>query len=328
MNKVLVIQTAFIGDVILATSFIESLDREFAQDLKIDVLVRSGNEGLLKGNPKIRKILVWEKKKGKYKNLLALSKTIRKEKYDAVYNLQRFASTGFLTWRSGAKQTVGFRTNPLSFLFHFKVAHQIGDGRHEVDRNLDLVRAHLTLENDQPAPPKLYPSPKQKLKVKNIIKDTEYYVMAPVSVWFTKQLPKHKWIELVQKVNQSKHVFFVGGPDDTGLIQEIIDDSKMKNAVNLAGQLSLLESAVLIANAKRTFVNDSAPLHLASAMNAPVTAFFCSTVPKFGFGPLSSNSTVLEVSEKLTCRPCGLHGKNACPKNHFKCGNDIEVSLC
>ena len=95
--------------------------------------------------------------------------------------------------------------------------------------------------------------------------------------------------------------------------------------VNLSGLLSFLESAALMETAKMNYVNDSAPLHIASAMNAPVTTYFCSTVPSFGFGPLSDNKTIVEVKEKLDCRPCGLHGKKECPEKHFNCGFKIEV---
>jgi len=74
------------------------------------------------------------------------------------------------------------------------------------------------------------------------------------------------------------------------------------------------------------YVNDSAPLHIASAMKAPVTAIFCSTVPAFGFGPLNANGRVVETTENLDCRPCGLHGYKACPKGHFKCAMNIDPS--
>ncbi|HDO06155.1 MAG TPA: glycosyltransferase family 9 protein, partial [Bacteroidetes bacterium] len=73
------------------------------------------------------------------------------------------------------------------------------------------------------------------------------------------------------------------------------------------------------------YTNDSAPTHLASAMNAPVAAIFCSTVPEFGFGPLSATSFVIQTTENLFCRPCGLHGKKVCPKKHFKCAETIEL---
>jgi ADP-heptose:LPS heptosyltransferase len=72
------------------------------------------------------------------------------------------------------------------------------------------------------------------------------------------------------------------------------------------------------------YVNDSAPMHFASAVNAPVTAVYCSTIPEFGFGPLSDNSHVVEIDKPLYCRPCGLHGYSSCPEKHFRCALEIE----
>jgi len=67
------------------------------------------------------------------------------------------------------------------------------------------------------------------------------------------------------------------------------------------------------------YLNDSAPMHFASAVNAPVTAVYCSTIPGFGFGPLSDKKFILETKQLLDCRPCGLHGYKACPRGHFHC---------
>jgi heptosyltransferase-2 len=89
----------------------------------------------------------------------------------------------------------------------------------------------------------------------------------------------------------------------------------------LAGKLTLLQSAALIKHAVMNYTNDSAPLHLCSAMNAPATAVFCSTIPEFGFGPLSDSSRVVQTRMELPCKPCGNHGKTECPKGHFDCGN-------
>jgi heptosyltransferase-2 len=80
--------------------------------------------------------------------------------------------------------------------------------------------------------------------------------------------------------------------------------------------------------AAMNYVNDSAPMHFASAVNAPVTAVYCSTIPAFGFGPLSDKSFIVEIEEPLDCRPCGLHGYRACPRGHFHCAYKIqEVQL-
>jgi heptosyltransferase-2 len=65
---------------------------------------------------------------------------------------------------------------------------------------------------------------------------------------------------------------------------------------------------------------------MASSVNTATMAFFCSTIPDFGFGPLADNSEIREVNN-LDCRPCGLHGHKACPKGHFKCGNEMDVTL-
>ena len=78
-------------------------------------------------------------------------------------------------------------------------------------------------------------------------------------------------------------------------------------------------------NATMNYVNDSAPMHMASAMNAPTTAIFCSTIPDFGFGPLSDQARIVETDENLECRPCGLHGFKKCPEGHFKCANTIDT---
>ncbi len=322
MSRILIIQTAFIGDVILATSLIESLAKG-VDDVEIDVLVRKGNEGLLKNNPHVNQILIWDKSNAKYANLKKLAKTIRQTKYDVLLNLQRFGSTGYLSWRSRAKQIIGFDKNPFSFCYTHKVKHEIGNGRHEIERNLDLIQQ---IGDFILSKPKLYPDANDHEKIRHF-SERNYYVLAPASVWFTKQLPSEKWIELINKIPEDHQILFIGAPSDQSFINDLIDKSKRSDSQNLAGELNLLQSAALMKNAKRVFVNDSAPLHLASAVNAPVTAFFCSTIPEFGFGPLSDDQKILQIEKDLTCRPCGLHGKSSCPKQHFHCGHKISVTI-
>ena len=157
MQKFLIIQTAFIGDVVLATVLIEKLHADFP-DAQIDFLLRKGNEGLLQNHPYLNEVLIWNKKENKTKNLFALIRIIQKNKYDKVINVQRFFSTGLITALSKAKEKIGFDKNPLSFLFDKKVKHVIGTKEnpvHEVQRNLSLIK-HFT--SDKPATVKLYPS--------------------------------------------------------------------------------------------------------------------------------------------------------------------------
>ncbi|MBU6340582.1 MAG: glycosyltransferase family 9 protein [Bacteroidetes bacterium] len=320
--KFLIIQTAFLGDVVLATPLIEKIHR-FFPSAEIHLLVRKGNEGLLRNHPILTKTWVWDKGARKYQNLFRLATQFRKERFFAVVNCQRFAASGLLTLASGAAHRIGFDKNPFSWAFSHRAPHRIGQG-HEVDRNLSLIE-HLSDQSTEL--PRLYPDA-EALKEAQVWKTgvSDYYCLAPTSVWFTKQWPAHKWVELIAALPPEAKVYLLGAPSDRIACQNIADAISHPKVVNLAGQLSLLGSAALMQGAKRNFVNDSAPLHLASAVNAPVTAIFCSTLPSFGFTPLSTDHRIVETTIPLPCRPCGLHGKSQCPEGHFRCAEYISIS--
>lgn len=331
LHKILIIQTAFIGDVVLATAVVEKL-HQYYPEAQLDFLLRKGNENLLANHPYLNKVLIWDKKTDKYRNLWRLLKQIRKEKYDLVVNLQRFAASGFLAGFSGAKYKVGYKKNPLSYLFDKAFEHPIGkkgdiNYKHEVDRNQQLI-AEFT--DEAPAMPKLYPSAADLKKVevyKNRNNFQKYITIAPASVWFTKQYPAEKWVaflDLLSDKNENLQVYLLGGPADEALCREIANKTTYKQIEILAGKLSFLQTAALMRDAAMNFTNDSAPMHFASAMDAPVTAVFCSTIPEFGFGPLSKVSHIAEIEELLACRPCGLHGYKACPLGHFNCAYYIK----
>ncbi len=312
MHRILVIQTAFIGDAILATSVLEKLHAYYPQ-AQLDLLLRKGNESICVAHPFLHRTLIFDKS-SKYKNLWKLIGQLRKEKYDLVINLQRFFTTGLITVLSGGKETIGFDKNPLSFLFTHRVKHEYskeGKTIHEIDRNQKLIARYT---DDQSVKPKLYPKP-STLALK-----TPYICMAPFSIWFTKQYPEKHWIVLIQLLAPKYTIYLLGAPSDAAGCERIIQLAGSTNVKSLAGKLNLLESAGVMKDAVMNFVNDSAPLHLTSAVNAPCAAFFCSTAKTFGFTPLSDCSIVLEAEEYLSCKPCGLHGYKACPLGHFKCG--------
>lgn len=320
MQRFLLIQTAFLGDVILATPVVSELKRLYP-DSEIDVLVRKGNESILANHPDIRQVFTLNKKQGKFSEIKRLVRLFRAQRYDEVINLHRFGSSGIITWLSGGKQKVGFDKNPFAFSYAIKIRHEIGNGKHEVERNLELIAHHGA---EKLVKPHVYPSNADHAAVAQLV-EQPFYTLAPASVWFTKQLPEAKWVQLAQQLAKKGMVYLVGGPDDKDLCERIRVAAGLPDSANLAGQLSLLQSCALFSKAQRCYVNDSGPLHMASAVNAPTTAFFCATVPRFGFGPLSDDSEIRETTEVLSCRPCGLHGGKVCPEGHFKCGN-ISIS--
>jgi len=323
MIKLLVIQTAFTGDVVLATALVEKLHARFPE-AQIDFLLRKGNEGLLSNHPFINNIIIWDKKKRKIWNLLKIAARVRKEQYTHIINVHRFASSGLVAFLSGAGKIAGFDKNPFSFCYSSKVAHVISAPYaenivHEIQRNQQLI-ADIT--DSAEALPKLYPSTEDYQRVKQY-QEKPYICIAPSSVWFTKQFPVEKWIGLINLLPAHFAVYLLGAPGDKVMANTILSRVTHPNVENLCGALTFLQSAALMQSAGMNYTNDSAPLHFASAMNAPVTAVYCSTVPAFGFGPLRNNGRVVEIKERLYCRPCGLHGHRQCPEGHFRCALEI-----
>ncbi len=322
MKKFLLIQTASIGDVILTTALAEKLHEKYPH-AAIDIMVKKGNENLFASHPFIRYVLIRDKSMGKRKSFIMLLQRIYVEKYDHIINVQRFSFTALLTIFGGAKSTSGFKGSIFSVFYKKRVKHIIKpDGEiHEIHRNQRLI-SHIC--GEEPGQVRLYPSQKAYAAV-SIYKTQPFIGIAPASLWHTKELPKQKWTELLQRLPKHYNVYLLGGMDDRELCDNIINTAGRENCLNLAGKLKLLETAALMQHAVMNYVNDSAPMHLASSVNAPVTAVFCSTIPGFGFGPLSDNSHIVETKKSLSCRPCGLHGHAECPQKHFECARTIEV---
>ncbi len=225
---------------------------------------------------------------------------------------------------SGGKEKIGFDKNPLSFFYSKSFPHHINSTekyQHEIERNQSLIESFT---DPVPLKPRLYPSSVDE-KVVAIYQKQEYVCIAPTSVWYTKQLPEEKWVELIKKIPERYTIHLLGSVKDISICERIKNNSRRNNVKVLAGSLSLLQSAALLKGAILNYVNDSAPMHLCSAVNAPVCAVYCSTVPAFGFGPLAEFSRVVEVDYPLECKPCNLHGYQQCPLGHFKCGHDIKI---
>ncbi len=325
MQRILIIQTAFIGDVILALPVAQRLHQRYPE-AEIHLLVKQGHEGLVSNHPAIARVWTWDKRAGrKYRSWWKLLRSLYSFRFDLVVNIQRFAATGLLTWLLRGRRKAAFRSNPFSFACGHRPPHRIGpvgaaDAPHEVDRNLSLIAPWADTHREAP---RLYPSPGDFEHVQPYTRRGPYIVVAPATLWFTKQMPRTKWAELLRQLSASYRVYLVGSAAEYELCQELA--MLHIHGENLAGQLTLLQSAALMAGAAQVFCNDSAPMHLASGVGAPTTAIYCSTVPDFGFGPLSPGSRCVSTSEPLACRPCSIHGRAACPEKHFRCGYSLDV---
>jgi len=318
--EILIIQTAYLGDVILASHLAAQIKFCYPEST-IHFLVRKENEQVLTLSPFIDRIWILDKNKNKWKTMYGVIKSLRGVAFDKIINLHRFFSSGIISFLINGKEKIGYDKNPLSFLYDIVVKHQIDD-KHELERNTLLIDSFCNIYNKKFIP-WLIPQVSHTI-VDHLAIYNNHIIIAPCSVWFTKQFPLHKWKELIKTLrHRNESIVLVGAKSEFDYCQQLVVDS---GVVNLSGKLTLAELAYLMTISKRVITNDSAPLHLASALNAPLTAIFCSTIPSFGFGPAHEDAAVVEVTKSLPCRPCGLHGKKKCPLGHFQCAENINIS--
>jgi len=325
-KRILIIQTAFLGDVILSTPLIKAL-RELFTDSFISFLLIPETKKVLENNPYLDEILVYDKRKQKgLRCFYRMVGEIKQRGFDLAIIPHRSLRSALLAYFSRIPKRIGFDRSSGSFLFTQKVTY-LADV-HEVDRNLSLVFGF-----DHPSTrvcPEIFPSPEdydyaRKLLHESGIKEEDKIVgIAPGSVWATKRWLPERFGEVADLLQQKDgiRVVFLGSDEDLVLCQQIADQMKTSPVI-LAGKTDVLQSAAIISLCTVVLSNDSAPVHMASAMRRPVVEIYGSTVPEFGFAPYGVDHTIIQ--KQMGCRPCGIHGRRKCPKKHYECMKEITT---
>jgi heptosyltransferase-2 len=196
-----------------------------------------------------------------------------------------------------------------------------------VERNLSLLAA-ISDGVDLNRSPRLYPSEADREAATAVAKihgDAPCVCIAPGSVWATKRWTAAGFAELAADLGRDYLVVLIGGFADRVLCEEVRIRSGVSSCVNSAGRLSLTASAALIGMSALLVSNDSAPVHMASAMGTPVVAIFGATTPELGFAPFGVPGGIVQL-EGLDCRPCGAHGGRHCPIGTFECMRELASS--
>ncbi|HEU4564128.1 MAG TPA: glycosyltransferase family 9 protein [Gemmatimonadaceae bacterium] len=327
----LVVQTSFLGDVVLTTPLI----RELASRGPVDVVTTPAAAPLLAGNPDIRHHFVFDKR-GAHAGVGGLRRMAREIRdrtaaggRGAAYLAQGSLRSAALALLAGYRERVGFDSSPGRVLYTRRVVHR--DDRHHAERLWRLAGA--AAPDGSPGPvalrPRLFPSAADAAAVDALLGPdaaAPTIALAPGSVWGTKRWPYYS--ELARRLAPHARIVVVGGAADgemAAAIEAAARDAARFGLVDATGKLSLLASAELIGRAAALVTNDSLPQHLASAMGTPTVTIFGPTVPSFGFGPLAPGSRTAGL-HALPCRPCHHHGPPRCPLKHWRCMRDLDVS--
>ncbi len=323
-RRILILQTAFIGDVVLTLPVAQVLRKHFpAAHIAMMTIPAAAN--LLENHPAVNESIVYDKRgtdRG-LKGIIRISMLLREGSFDLAVVPHRSIRSALAVRLAGIPTRIGFSTSAGSLLLTEIVRYE--ENIHEIMRNLSLLQP-LGINEAENVFPDLFPSVKDKKVVDDLLSSSgksRMIAIAPGSVWFTKRWPEQQFVELVKLLHSSGDmVVTVGGKDDEFLCRRILEHAGPGKALNVAGRLSLLQSAELIRRCTALVSNDSAPMHLAVAMRTPVIAIFGATIPEFGFAPVGIHDEVIQ-SHGLACRPCSIHGGDKCPIKTFLCMKQI-----
>ncbi len=321
-GKILIIQTAFLGDVILITPLVRAT-KELFPEAHIDVLVIPQTREVLAHNPHVREVLTFDKRRHKMRAFIRMVRTIRNRKYDLAISPHSSATTGYLMLLGGIPERLGFDRRHAARYLTRKVPHL--KNRHKIDKNLHLLSVFtdrkFSGDTELFLPEAACVSAAGRLS-ESTGNGKPLIALAPGSIWFTKRWPQTYYVELARLLSADGfNLVFIGGPDEKDMCNEIISTAGL-NVPNFAGAASVTESAALLKQCDLLVCNDSGAMHIANAVGTDVVAFFGPTVQSIGYYPYREHDKVFEVD--LDCRPCGLHGGYSCPLKHHNCMKFIK----
>jgi heptosyltransferase-2 len=324
VSSSLVIQTSFLGDTVLTTPLLSQL----ANRGPVDVVTTPAAAAVLANHPAVRAIIPYDKRGAErgVGGMLRLARRLRAARYDVAFLAQGSWRSAAIAWLARIPQRIGFDTSAGRLLYTRRVPYR--DDLHHAARLLLLSRPNGREPTPAELEPSLFPGDRERadvdalLMAHGVAPERPLVALAPGSVWATKRWPYYP--ELAQILADEARIVVVGSAADSPLARAVAVAAP--GVIDTTGQLSLLASAELIRRCGVLVTNDSAPMHLASAMGTPTVAVFGPTVPEFGFGPLAPRASVVG-HDTLPCRPCDRHGPQRCPLGHHHCMRELQPSL-
>ncbi len=312
-QRILIIQTAFLGDIVLTLPLIRALTT-YKPGVKLLFLTTPVGRSLLDGQRGIDTIIVYDKKGADrgIRGLVRAIKKIRQHAVDTVISPHRSFRSGLVALFSGARQRIGYNLPYLLPFYTIRVHRQ--KAAHEIDRILALLKPlRLDVSGDDRYP---------VLQAGTTVRNDRRIGIAPGSTWGTKQWTEEGYARLIQLLHgQGYEIVLIGSEADRAVAGRIQRAAEVA-LDNMTGRTNLRQLVDLLAGLRLLITNDNGAMQVAQALDTPIAALFGPTVPEQGFAPLRPNTMVIE-SKGLYCRPCSAHGPMECPEGHFLCMKSI-----
>lgn len=315
--KVLIVRFSSIGDIVLTTPVIRCVKQQ-VNAVELHVLTKEKFASVVRHNPYIDKLYTMDEA------LQEVVPRLKEESYDYIIDLHHNARTLRLKRALGKPSLAYNKLNWEKFLMVYFRINRLPH-KHIVDRYMDTV-SPLGVKNDHKGLD-YFISPAEEVDLQQVLPPQfhdGYEVLVAGGSYFTKRIPLHQLLAIAK--NSKRPLVLLGGKEDTEIANQVAIAYEDK-VVNLCGSLSLNQSASVIRQAQRVISSDTGLMHIAAAYKKDIVSLWGNTIPEFGMSPYLADgqSRILEV-KGLSCRPCSKLGYHKCPKGHFKCMNDIDVS--
>ena len=324
--RVLVVQSGFLGDVVLTTPLVTALRRRFPE-AELAMLVTPAAAPLLAGRTALDRVEVDDKHGAErgLAGLAALARRLAARRYTLAIAAHKSWRTGLALRAAGIPRRIGFAEAPAAALYTDRVPRPLG--LHDRDRMLALLDPLGGAAGDRR--PWVAPSAAAEAQAAALLgplaaAGRPLAGICPGSMWRTKRWPAHAYGALVRRLEEAGwRCVLLGAPGERALTAAV-RAAAGGQGLDLAGATDVGVLAALLARMAVVVTNDSAPMHVATAVGVPQVAVFCATVPAQGYGPLGERALVVE--KDLACRPCGRHGGTRCPRGTDDCMELVEVA--
>ncbi|WP_187647934.1 putative lipopolysaccharide heptosyltransferase III [Nitrosophilus labii] len=337
--KILLIKFRHIGDVLLSTALIKNLKKNFPNS-KIDFVLNQESLPILKNNPNINKIFSYDRKNKsqsflkKIKYEIDFTKQIIKNRYDIVINLTEGDRGAIISILSKAPKRLGIRTRNkfLNLLKPYTKEISFDPFIHTVEKDLQFVK-HLG-KNILEKKVEIYIDDISNKKIENILKShniEKFIIVHPVSRWLFKCWDDEKFAKVIDYIENETNfkVIITSSPEKKELdkVNTILSYCK-STPLNLGGKISLYELSALISKATLYLGVDTAPMHMAAALDIPVIALLGPTEPTI-WGPWDNQT---EKSSYKKIKQTQFNGKHVIiqhpnDKIVFKNGKKISTAM-
>jgi heptosyltransferase-2 len=325
---IVVVQTAFLGDLVLTTPLLREL-RRARPGARISVVTTPLGREVFGTLPYVDEVQL-HRKRPSLPSLVSgwlLGRRLRANGVDVAIAAHRSHRSGMVVRMSGAARRVGFHDAAGAWAYTQRVERDLR--RHAVDRYLGLSVAVGGDPQRAPRQPELrFPASASRqvartLAGAGISEDAPLLCLAPGSVWATKRWPPDGYAALATAARaRGLQPLLVGSTAEAALCRRVADHCAERVPV-VAGRTGISELAALFSRSRALVSNDSGAAHVAAAVGTPVVTIFGATVPALGYTAVGESTRIVE-HESLDCRPCHRHGARRCPRGHFRCMREIS----